>query len=271
MYDDFIMEQQIRYIDEKNKDFKKLYRKKKLNDILRKYRWIIIGLIIIIIPIIINGICTNGFFGLRFLKTAMNESSWLTFYSGYLSFLGTFFLGYIAYLQTKKMNEQNQRLLNIEEERDMPYVKLFNKRFDLIEDDKGKFFLFNLINIGKDIRILTINTIIGYEPIRDIISSLHSTYPSSKFYSIMDTYQTGEYRLFQKNNFKGKMLFETNEHIEYKFYVNKELDNDIIIIPLGLSITTFNKSYFERMCICLRRDQSKYYYFDSLIDIKVSS
>lgn len=55
----------------------------------------------------------------------------LNFYGTFLAFIGTVSLGFVAYKQNEKANAISDRLLRIEEERQMPLIDFFDYEIDL--------------------------------------------------------------------------------------------------------------------------------------------
>jgi hypothetical protein len=59
----------------------------------------------------------NGFLP---IGHGLSKSDWLSFYGSFISLLGTAFLGWIAFRQNEQLNEMTQKLLRLEERRQIP-------------------------------------------------------------------------------------------------------------------------------------------------------
>jgi len=93
-----------------------------MKDFFKEYKWWLI--IVFIAPLGVSYIwfMYDGFIPIGDIAI----DSWLSFWGGFLAFYGTFFLGMVAIWQNKQADEQNRRLLDIENSRHSCNVILEN-------------------------------------------------------------------------------------------------------------------------------------------------
>lgn len=87
---------------------------------LKWWIWLIIVVVALIIPIIINELYKTG----KGYVTLWGASDVLAFYGSFLSFIGTIILGVVAMYQSWKANYLSERLLTLEEEKNIPIVDI---------------------------------------------------------------------------------------------------------------------------------------------------
>jgi len=147
----------------------------KMKDFFKEYIcWLII---VFITPFVIPYIWfTHG----EFIPIdEIDKGSLFSFYGGFLAFYGTFFLGMVAIWQNKQANEQNKRMLNIENSRHscnivlensdstLKHIRLSNEKD--VYDNQQRDMRFTIINHGdailKNIKIIFPDGIIFFSHI----------------------------------------------------------------------------------------------------------
>jgi hypothetical protein len=123
-----------------------------MKDFFKEYKWWLI--IVFAVPLGISYIwfTYNGFIP----RGDIDKGSWLSFWGGFLAFYGTFFLGMVAIWQNKQADEQNKRLLDIENSRNCCNVILKNSDsesgFIRLSNENG-----NYNNAKREMRFVVIN------------------------------------------------------------------------------------------------------------------
>lgn len=86
---------------------------------------VVIALLSVIgIPVLINEL----YKGQTFYITEWGASEILMYFGSILSFIGTIVLGFVAYMQNKKITDINERSLLNDEENNYPYIKVSLER-----------------------------------------------------------------------------------------------------------------------------------------------